>query len=221
VAFRPSRGVSRKAGESGPRSRSRLPRDSGSCSEVRNADSIELAPWCALSPCDLCRFRAGPSGLLSSSSPPDLTPVALLSAGYPSPRSRSALQPQPHAQCGCTSPGVSFPFSARRSLASVYPVGHHDRPEPSVLRVSHPLDGFSALPHAGPTTQIPRETCLDSPQRSWGFPSSDRSSWTFRSTTGRSESRSPLHGSLPPRDEHVLACSPSLRLSRRVSRPPF
>lgn len=118
------------------------------------------------------------------SSPPDLTPSALLSAGYPSPRSRSALQPQPHAQCGCTSPGVSFPFSARRSLASVYSGGLHDRPKPSVLRVSHPLDGFSARLHAGLTSAIPRETTPDSPQRSWGFPFSDRSVRTFRSHQG-------------------------------------
>lgn len=104
------------------------------------------------------------------SSPPDLTPSALLSAGYPSPRSRSALQPQPHAQCGCTSPGVSFPFSARRSLASVYPGGLHDRPEPSVPRVSHPLDGFSARPHAGLTNADPSRDSTGLPAALLGFP---------------------------------------------------
>lgn len=115
-------------------------------------------------------FPGGSSGVLLPSSPPDLTPSALLSAGYPSPRSRSALQPQPHAQCGCTSPGVSFPFSARRSLASVYPGGLHDRPEPSVLRVSHPLDGFSARPHAGLTNADPSRDSTGLPAALLGFP---------------------------------------------------
>jgi len=166
-------------------------------------------------------FPGGSAGVLLPSSPPDLTPSTLLSAGYPSPRSRSALQPQPHAQCGCTSPGVSFPFSARRSLASVYPGGLHDRPEPSVLRVSHPLDGFSARLHAGLTSAIPRETALDSPQRSWGFPFSDRSeSRPFDLTRAIRKTVSSPRLSPPLRRARVGVLSlPALRC--HISRPSF
>jgi len=147
------------------------------------------------------------------SSPPDLTPSALLSAGYPSPRSRSALQPQPHAQCGCTSPGVSFPFSARRSLASVYSGGLHDRPKPSVLRVSHPLDGLSARPHAGLTNTNPSRDSIGLPAALLGFPVLRPLGKDLSIPPGRSEKRSPLHGFLLPCDEPVLACSPFLRFA--------
>jgi len=44
--------------------------------------------------------------------------------------------------CGCTSPGVPFPYSARQPGAPVFPDGVAKPPALSVLRVSHPLDVF-------------------------------------------------------------------------------
>jgi len=158
-------------------------------------------------------FPVGPSGVLLPSSPPDLTPSALLSAGYPSPRSRSALQPQPHAQCGCTSPGVSFPFSASRTWRPYIPVASttiRNRPSPGFLTLSTASPPDSML---GSPTKIPRETFIELPAALLGFPVLRPLGKDLSIPPGRSEKQSPLHGFLLTRDESVLADSPFLRFA--------
>jgi len=150
----------------------------------------------------------------------DLTPAALLSAGCLSPRSRSALQPPPHAQCECTSPGVPFPFSARQTRVSVCPEGHHDLRHRPSLRFLTPSTVCSTRLHARLPESDPLAKVAPSPQRSWGFPAlSARSDLSIRS--GQTSSGFPLHGLLLFRDGHVLACPPSLRFAAKHRAAPF
>jgi len=150
----------------------------------------------------------------------DLTPAALLSAGCLSPRSRSALQPHPHAQCECTSRGVPCPFSARQTRVSVCPGGHHDLPHrpssgfltPSTVcstRLHARLSGIDSLAKAHP-----------SPQRSWGFPAlSARPALSNR--PGRVSPGFPLYGLLLSRDGHDPSCPPSRRFAAKNRAAPF
>lgn len=153
----------------------------------------------------LCRFRLDSAGIRFPTSPPALTPAALLSSGCSSPRSRNPLYNRTHQRIGkCTSPEVPCPYSVRQSLAPV---------DPGRSTVQHlppsgfltPSTAYFARNHAG---------LISSPLRSWGSPGSDDSPRSFDPNRAAAP-ESPLQGSLFPRDERLVA----VLLSRASSVP--
>lgn len=138
----------------------------------------------------------------ASTPPPALTPAALLSSGYPAPRSVHPLFNRTRQRYGeCTSPGVPPPYSARQSLAPVCPGRFHSSRH-------RPSSGF----HTPSTVCFARNPTglVSSPLRSWGFTGSGDSLASF--DAGRADAPGlPLQGSPSPRDRHLVGGAPLSR----------
>jgi hypothetical protein len=166
--------------------------------------------WLEPTPSALGRFRTAPSGIRWLSSTSDLNPPPLLSSGCSSPRSfTSTFQPHPHARV--SAPLVRFRPLQRSTESGVRIPGgsnHRHRSSSGFLTL---LTTCSAQNHAGLVSSL---------LRSWGCLGPRHLARTFRSGRGDAP-KSPLHGVLLPRDEHVLACPPVLRFAARPEPHPF
>jgi len=126
------------------------------------------------------------------------TPPTILSAGSPSPRSRSLVNCTRMARSRCASHAVLSPTTLDRNRRPYHPASFQP-PAPSVLRVSHPLDVLLRLQ--------PWRACFIPPASLGLSPDLHCSPRPF--DQGRAAAPGfPLQGFLSHHDEHVLACSP-------------
>ncbi len=180
-----------------------LPRDWDSRSEVpRRIDRAFAWNRFRPSPCDLRRFRPGPSGLLSPTSPAGATPPVLLSSGCPSPRSGIHRSTAPACAWREHLSWGSCPYSARQKRVPAFP----EIPSSGTIRPQ----GFS------PSRRLPSPTTLQGlfhPRCALGVPPDLRHSQRPFDRSRATAPGFPLQGFLPPRDEPVLAGSPLSHLA--------
>jgi len=187
-----------------------LPRNLDSRSEVPRSKAEGLVLDFSPILFALGRFRTAPSGLRFRSSAADLNPLPLLSSGCPSPRSfTSTFRPHPHALASAPLLGLC---PLQRSTES----GVRSPADPTAGTVRP--QGFSPSRRLAPPETMQG---LFHPRCAHGvLPAKVRLERIFRSARG-DLTRCPLHGFLLPRDEHVLACSPVLRVATLTRRYPF
>lgn len=169
------------------------------------------------SPFDLHRFRPGPSGFLSPSSPRGSDPggaplIELCLSSKP-----SALQPHPRAQTQVHLSWGSMPLQratnpgVRMSRETTTTSRH--RPPSRFLTLSTVC---STRIHARLSSSDSLAKAATSPQRSWGSPAPFAPLRSF--DPARATMRGlPLHGSLLLHDGHVLACPPFLCFAARLT----